>query len=177
MKTILVVAPHPDLAEAVVGAVNPAQYRVVPRATVEEVEPLLVYGLADICIVDIELNSVQGVWFLEKLRRHAPKCPVIIFTGAKQWEWEEEAYLQGAAHVLSKPVRPRLLAALLDRMCAAATPTRVPTVAPAPPAPNRPLEPQSASPTVTSHTLNVLRDFSGILTHSLNAEGMLKQFL
>jgi hypothetical protein len=48
---------------------------------------------------------VQEVWILEKLRRRAPRCPILIYTGAKQWEWEEEAYLHGAAHVLAKPVR------------------------------------------------------------------------
>jgi len=59
---------------------------------------------------------VQGVWVLEKLRRRATRCPLIIYTGAKQSEWEEEAYLQGATHVLAKPVRIRMLSALLDRL-------------------------------------------------------------
>ena len=77
---------------------------------------MLAHGLAEACIVDVELTGVQGIWFLEKLRRKAPKCPVIIYTGAKQSEWEEEAYLQGATHVLTKPVRGRMLDALLDRL-------------------------------------------------------------
>ena len=81
----------------------------------EEAEPLLVHGLADACILDVGLANVQGIWSVEKLRRRAPKCPIIVYTGG-QWEWEEEAYLQGATHVLSKPVRPRMLAALLDRL-------------------------------------------------------------
>jgi len=84
MRSLLVLAAHPDLAEAVRAAVNPAQYRVLHRATFEEAEPLLVHGLAEACIVDVELTNVRGVWSLEKLRRQAPNCPVIIFTGAKQ---------------------------------------------------------------------------------------------
>ena len=116
MKTLLVLAEHPDFAEAIRAGINPEQYRVIARASLEEAEPLLAHGLAEACIVDVELTSVQGIWFLEKLRRKAPRCPVIIYTGAKQPEWEEEAYLQGATHVLTKPVRGRMLTALLDRL-------------------------------------------------------------
>src|SRR5439155_14945323 len=90
--------------------------RVVHRSALEEAEPLLVHGLVDVCILDVDLTNVQGAWSVEKLRRRAPRCPVIIYTQSKQWEWEEEAYLQGAAHVLTKPVRPRMLSALFDRL-------------------------------------------------------------
>src|SRR3954470_5449478 len=102
MKTLLVLAPHPELAESLRTGLSPEQYRIVHRTTVEEAEPLLAHGLANACIVDVELSSVQGVWVLEKLRRRSAKCPLIIYTGVKQSDWEEEAYLQGATHVLTK---------------------------------------------------------------------------
>lgn len=179
MKTLLVLAEHPDFAEAIRGAVNAEQYRLVHRTTLEEAEPLLVHGLADACILDLELANVQGIWSLEKLRRRASKCPIIVFT-AGQWEWEEEAYLQGATHVLTKPVRPRMLSALLERLWSSS----------AGPRSNAPLPPSTAAEVPRSlgnqvstgspaggQTMGVLRDFSGILTHSLDSEGMLKQFL
>ena len=177
MKTLLVLAGHPDFAEAIRAGVNPEQYRVIDRANLDEAEPLLTHGLAEACIVDVELTGVQGVWFLEKLRRKAPKCPFIIYTGAKQPEWEEEAYLQGAAHVLTKPVRARLLAAVLDRLwlSPAVAQTLQPVMTPHPPEAMPLTEKGTASG--AAQTLGVLRDFSGILTHSLNAEAMLKQFL
>ena len=93
-------------------------------------------------------------------------------------EWEEEAYLQGATHVLTKPVRIRMLTALLDRLWAALPPA----VAPARsawrgvrPKPLRPAE--AAAQPGLGQSLGALRGFSAILTHSLDAEGMLKQFL
>ena len=180
MKTLLVLAAHPDFAEAIRAGLNPEQYRIIHRTDLEEAEPLLAHGLAEACIVDVELTSVQGVWFLEKLRRRAPKCPVIIYTGAKQWEWEEEAYLQGATHVLTKPVRARMLARLLDRLWEPRRPGLPPCRPPASrctakSAGRRPS--RLAAPARRLQSLGVLRDFSGILTHSLNAEGMLKQFL
>jgi signal transduction histidine kinase/DNA-binding NarL/FixJ family response regulator len=180
MKTLLVLAQHPELAEAIRAAVNPEQYRVMHRANPEEAEPLLAHGLTDACILDVELTSVQGIWFLERLRRRAPKIPFIIFTGASQWEWEEEAYLQGAMHVLKKPVRARMFNALLERL--GQTPGAI-----QPPAASSatPREGKAASDTTQfalaapgpAASLNVLRDFSGILTHSLDAEAMLREFL
>src|SRR5438105_5060751 len=109
MKTLLVLAQHPEMAEAVRAALNPSHYRVLHRTNLEEAEPLLAHGLVEACILDVELSAIPGVWFLEKLRRRAPTCPFIVYTGASPWEWEEEAYLHGAAHVLAKPVRARLL--------------------------------------------------------------------
>lgn len=177
MKTLLVLAAHPELAESIRASLSPEQYRIVHRATVEEAEPILAHGLANACIVDVELSSVQGVWVLEKLRRRAPKCPLIIYTGAKQWEWEEEAYLQGATHVLTKPVRIRMLTALLDRLWETSAPPVLPT-APGPASEYaRPVGVPAALPPPVFQTLSPLRAFSAILTHSLDAEAMLKQFL
>jgi signal transduction histidine kinase/ActR/RegA family two-component response regulator len=177
MKTLLVLAAHPDFAEAVRAGINPEQYRVIDRTNLDEAEPILAHGLAQACILDIDLTSVQGIWFLEKLRRIAPRCPVIIYTGAKASEWEEEAYLQGATHVLPKPVRGRMLAALLDRLWV--TSAAAPPMQPVPP--RLPEETMKSAERVAVpaaiQTLGVLRDFSGILTHSLDAEGMLNQFL
>ena len=51
-----------------------------------------------------------------------PRKPIIIYTGARKVEWEEQAYLQGATHVLTKPIRSRLLTALLERLWAAPAP-------------------------------------------------------
>jgi signal transduction histidine kinase/ActR/RegA family two-component response regulator len=180
MKTLLVLAPHPELVESLRTGLSPEHYRIVHRTTVEEAEPLLAHGIANACLVDVELSSVQGVWVLEKLRRRAPRCPLIVFTGAKQSEWEEEAYLQGASHVLAKPVRPRMLSALLDRLWetpAAPAPQSSPTSAPTldyskSNVPMLPAPGQSAF-----QSLSPLRGFSAILTHSLDADAMLKQFL
>jgi nitrogen-specific signal transduction histidine kinase/DNA-binding response OmpR family regulator len=181
MKTLLVLAPHPELAEALRAGVNPERYRVIHRVNVEEAEPLLAHGLASACIVDVETTGVQEVWILEKLRRRATKCPVIIYTGAKQWEWEEEAYLQGATYVLTKPLRMRMFTALLDRLWTSQgpaefspAPVSIPTrEAPAPAVMS--LSPSSLQANYQS--LGALRGFSAILTYSLDANAMLKQFL
>jgi len=185
MKTLLVLAQHPEFADTISAALNPEQYRVLHRSNVDEAEPFLAHALADVVILDVDLTGVQGTWLLEKLRRRAPKCPIILYTGARQWEWEEEAYAQGVAHVLSKPVRARTLNVLLERLWTASPTTlALATIASQPilPAPVEIIRPSEVGfpaqpPIGPAHTLGILRDFSGILTHSLNLEAMLKQFL
>src|SRR5688572_7794453 len=175
MKTLLVLAPHPEMSDAVRAALNPEKYRIVHRISIEEAEPLLTRGVLDGCLLDVELTNVQGIWVLEKLRRRMPHCPIIAYATSREWQWEEEAYLQGVSHVLTKPVRPRLLNVLLDRLWTVTLPVRAKTrVAPA-------RASEEGRPLKAAHTasqaLSVLHDFSGILTHSLCADGLLKQFL
>jgi signal transduction histidine kinase/DNA-binding NarL/FixJ family response regulator len=173
MKTLLVLARHPDLAEAIRSALNPDDYRIIHRLDAAEAEPFFHQRLVDGCVFDADLASVQGVWEIEKLRRRLPACPVIVYTSSKAWEWEEEAYLQGVAHVLGKPVRSRLLNAVLDRLWAVSQ-RQAPVLKPV-----RAREPlKEAEPAPREfQALAVFRNLSAILTHSLCAEAMLKQFL
>ena len=177
MKTLLVLAPHPDLVEAIRAGLDPEKYRLVHRPNLDEVEPLLVHGLVDACVLDLELVSVQVVWAMEKLRKWGPGCPIIVYVGEQAWEWQEECYLKGANHVLVKPMRPRLLAAVLDHLWP--TTTKSAGTMPA----SFPIEtaassgPNYSAPHQSVQTLAILRSFSGILTHSLHAESMLQEFL
>ncbi|MGH7952188.1 MAG: ATP-binding protein [Limisphaerales bacterium] len=186
MKTILALSNHPAFAETIRAGLNPEQYRVVHRLDADEAEPLLVHGLITACILDTDLMDVELVWAVERLRRRDPKLAIIAYTAYSESAWEEEAFLHGLTHILTKPVRTRLLASLLERL---ETAPQIPV--------QRPIIPNAPSPLPSAQislfrqseisppgrfvnaaqTLDVLRDFSSILTHSLNAEPMLKQFL
>ena len=177
MKTLLVLAPHPEMADAVRGALDPERYRLIHRISLEEADPLLARGTLDGCILDVELTNVQGVWILERLRRRLPDLPILVYTSAKDWQWEEEAYLHGVSHVLNKPVRPRTLNALIERLWSNPAASRTER-RPAPPARVAPeTRLMSAAPPSTESTLAAMRDFSGILTHSLDAGALLREFL
>ena len=182
MKTILVLTPNPEFADTLRTGLNPEQFRVVHRVSLEEAEPLLAHGLTHACILDLDLSNVQGIWVVEKLRRRNPKCPLLVVTDSKQSEWEEEAYLKGVTHVLTKPVRVRMLTALLDRLFAEAALSPTPPVVPSSPVQISSDTTQffAQSPAMlagSSQTTEVLRDFSSILTHSLDSAALLKQFL
>src|SRR4029079_17793903 len=82
-------------------------------------------------------------------------------------------------HVLAKPVRIRMLTALLERLEPTATPAEplsLPEPVPLQPA-ARPAEPIASTPLQLNQSLGALRGFSAILTHSLDGNAMLKQFL
>ena len=178
MKTILVLSSHPGFAEAIRAGLDAARYRVVQRLTVDEAEPLLAHGLVAACVLDADLLDVEIVWVVDRLRRHDARTLVIVYTSASESAWEEEAFLHGVTHILTKPVRSRLLNNLLERPGNALAQRSVP-VAPLPPQNSFFRAPETAPirSVNSSSTLDVLRDFSSILTYSLNAEAMLKQFL
>jgi signal transduction histidine kinase len=174
----LVLSSHPDFAETVRESLDPAQYRVVHRLNVDEAEPLLVHGLTAACVLDSDLLDVDSIWAIERFRRFDAKTPIIACSSDNRPEWEDEAYLRGVTHVVTKPVRRRLLNSLLERLWSAPAAPH-PTSPPRPPvSPGRPAELPAAGRFVNAgQTLDTLRDFSSILTHSLDAEAMLKQFL
>ncbi len=182
MKSILVLSSHPDFAEAIRASLNSEQYRVVHRHTVEEGEPLLVHGLIAACVLDADLMGVECVWIIERLRRRDARTPIIAYAEMPQSDWEEEAFLRGVTQVLTKPVRPRLFNSILDRLWSQPASLPAAPVMPAAAGPSA-FARMAVDPMATARlanaaqTLNVLRDFSSIMTHSLDAEAMLKQFL
>jgi signal transduction histidine kinase len=177
VRTLLVLAEHPELAESIRAALNPGEFRVVHRLSLEEAEPLLVHGLVHACVLDMDAVGAQAIWMIEKIHRRLARLPLIIYSSQKTWEWEEEAYLKGVSHILNKPVRPRMLSTVLARLWNSAAPAVV--------AKSNALVADASvnvgenNPrAVNAHqTWEVLRDFSAILTHSLDADAMLLQFL
>ena len=59
MKTILVLASHPELAEALRSSLDPARYRIVHRLNSDEAEPLLDHALVHVCVIDSEVAETQ----------------------------------------------------------------------------------------------------------------------
>ena len=160
MKTLLVLAAHPDLAEAIRAAVSPERYRIIHRVNIDDAEPFTTRGLVDLCFVDAELTGVQAIWLLEKVRRRLPQAALVVCSSVRTPEWEEEAYLQGAVHVLAKPLRPRLLNSVLDRLRASGSPMPSPGLAPRVQTPVRPSigpvsTPQSASAAIIIRSIRL----------------------
>ena len=153
---------------------DPVKFQLITKDAISEAEFLLSRGAIDATILDVELTDTRAIRLIEELKGLAPGCPILIYAGEKQWEWEEDAYLLGVEHVLTKPVRGKLLNTLLDRLF------------PSPRNPAKQLVPihSAAIETVAQRpyvepvrALEALRRFSSILTHSLDASGLLKQFL
>ena len=173
MKTLLVLAKESGLPAAIRAVLDPERYRIVAQSEVWEAEALLRQGTIDGCVLDADLTNIRPIRAIEQLLRAMPRCPIIVYAAATQWEWEEEAYLLGVKHVLAKPVRAQLFNALLERLGRDEGTAAESFTEPAPTTEPRTLEPVRGQ----VRTLQVLRDFSGVLTHSLCSEALLKQFL
>jgi signal transduction histidine kinase/DNA-binding NarL/FixJ family response regulator len=174
MKTLLIISPNNGLAAAVRATLDSSRYRIIDHDGLREDELRLMGASIDLCVLDADLTTVEPIRTIERMRRLLPRCPLILYASDSHSSWEEDAYLLGVSHVLSKPVRGRLLNSLLDRLFAAPTPQ---AEKPAP-APRPRLEEKRASEArVAGGMLELLRSSSSILCHSLNTESLLKEFL
>ena len=173
MRTVLVIAPNPALAAAVRQALAPERYRVIEQTDLREDELLLTASAVDACILDVDLTSIEPIRQVERLRRALPQCPLLLYASDSQWSWEEDAYLLGVNHILSKPVRARLLNSLLEGVLKAPPPAEARAAEP----PRSEYRPASDPGRISTRTLETLRSYSSILSHTLCAEAMLREFL
>lgn len=173
MKTVLVIAARSGLGAAVKEILGAAEYSVICHEQVWEAQSLLVQGLIDLCVLDAELTDIQPIRIIRDIRRLHPPCPVVIYASAKQWEWEEEAYLLGVENILAKPVRGGLLLAVLSRLWGRRPAPDSPPRKPSPPEPAPVAEPRPSP----ERTLRVLSELSDILAHSLSSDSLLRECL
>jgi signal transduction histidine kinase len=171
MRTLLVISSQSTFAAAISAVLDSTRFQVIVKDTVREAGFLLSRGAIDTTIVDVEQLGANALRSLEEARTCAPGCPIIIYSGDIQWQWEEDAYLLGVTHVLDKPVRGKLLNTLLARLFPEPEANVVPTA-------QVPVsEPAGARYNEGMRSLEALRRFSGVLAHSLDANALLKQFL
>jgi nitrogen-specific signal transduction histidine kinase/DNA-binding NarL/FixJ family response regulator len=176
MNTLLVIAPDSTLSAAIRAALDPERYRVLEHNAVREDELRVIASTIDACIFDADLTTVEPIRAIERLRRVLPVCPIILYASESHWTWEEDAYLLGVSHILSKPVRGRLLYSLLERLLAGKS--RALEVRPAQLPRPRPQEQRAAEAVpLPGRMLQMLRNSSSILCHSLSAEPLLREFL
>lgn len=173
MRTLLVVTKQPTLAHAIQAVLDPAKFQFITKEAVNEAELLLTRGAIDATILDLELTDTRAIRIIEELKNFAPNAPIVVYAGEKAWEFEEDAYLLGVAHVLNKPVRGKLLINLLDRMFPDDELVKAPVAIR-----QASIETATLRPYVDQvRALEAMRRFSGILTHSLDSTALLKQFL
>jgi signal transduction histidine kinase/DNA-binding NarL/FixJ family response regulator len=176
VKTVLVIAPNSALAAAVRHVLAPERYRIVENTDVrEDVLRLTAYSI-DACVIDVDLTTIEPIRHIERLRLVLPQCPMILYASDSQRGWEEDAWLLGVNHILRKPVRAHLLNSLLDRLFNPGGPpeTRAAATAIRPRVETNPLLDSGRIP---ARMLELLRKYSSILSHTLNAESMLREFL
>jgi signal transduction histidine kinase len=174
MRTLLILSKLRAFPAAVEAAADISKYQLIVKEDPRAAESLLARGAIDAVILDLELTDIHAIRLIEQVRQAAPGTPLIVVTAARQWEWEEDAFLLGVSHVITKPIRAKLLNHLLDRIFL--EPPAIPRPEPAAGAPSS--GPRSSTGSgVHFNALEALRNFSGILTHSLKPQALLREFL
>src|SRR4051794_16520396 len=116
MRTLLVVTQQAATATAFASTLDAAQFQLIVKEDVADAEFLLTRDAIDAAILDLDLTDARATRAIQQLKSFAPGCPILVYATTKQWEWEEDAYLQGVQHVLTKPIRGKLLSTLLNRL-------------------------------------------------------------
>ncbi len=160
MRTILVIASQASFAHAIEAALNAERYRLISKEDVSAAGALLTRAAVDVVVLDLETTDAAAMRMISTIREMAPGCPLFVYADAADRTWEEQAYLLGVSHFLSRPVRAKLLINLLDRMVTEVSEEAI-TLAPA--------LFQPAVSQINSRALEPLRRFSSLLVHSLDA--------
>jgi len=196
MKTLLLLSKLRTFPTAIEAAADFSKYKIIVKEDLRAAGPLLERGAIDAMLLDLELTDANAICLIEEARKAAPGTPILVACAEKHWDWEEDAFLLGVSHVISKPIRGRLLNNLLERVFqspshGAPREQALQVLAPGPllqgggaeahlHAPHRlhPIHPLS-SPNAANllNPLEALRKFSGVLTHSLQPEALLREFL
>jgi two-component system OmpR family response regulator len=80
MTTILVIDDEPGVRDLLQDALSGAGYRVQSATNGADGLDQLRRRSADLCIVDVNMPTMNGFEFLEKLRAHDAKTPVLMLT-------------------------------------------------------------------------------------------------
>ena len=103
MTTILIVDDEPGVRDLLQDALSNAGYVVRCAANGADGLDQLRRGSADLCVVDINMPTMNGFEFLEKLRVHDTKTPVLMLTARDSSADVEHGLRVGADDYVRKP--------------------------------------------------------------------------
>lgn len=112
---ILVVDDDRSLVELVRMRLEAANYEVATASSAEEAQEAAKAQLFDLSIVDLKLDSEDGISVMEKLHSIQPEMPVVILTAHGSIESAVEAMRKGAYSFLTKPFESRDLLLQIEK--------------------------------------------------------------
>lgn len=103
MATILVVDDEPGVRDVLQDALEAAGHDVVTAANGAEGLDQLRRNHADLCVLDINMPTVNGFEFVERLRESGDKTPVLMLTARDSSGDVERGLRLGADDYVKKP--------------------------------------------------------------------------
>jgi two-component system CheB/CheR fusion protein len=114
----LVVDDAPDVTEMLSFALRYAGYEVVPAFSGEQALREASAGSFDVVVSDIGMPGMSGYELAERLRGldDYRQTPLIAVTGFSMYDDRDRALASGFNAFVNKPVNPRDLIALIERL-------------------------------------------------------------
>jgi len=103
VTTILIIDDEPGVRDLLQDALGNAGYQVQCATNGADGLDQLRRRSADLCIVDINMPTMNGFEFLEKLRAHDAKTPVLMLTARDSGDDVERGLRVGADDYVRKP--------------------------------------------------------------------------
>jgi two-component system OmpR family response regulator len=103
MTTVLVVDDEPGVRDLLCDALRIAGYETETAANGVEAFEMLHRHRADLCIVDINMPSMNGFEFLSKLREHDTETPVLMLSARDSNDDVAQGLRYGADDYVRKP--------------------------------------------------------------------------
>jgi len=103
VTTILIIDDEPGVRDLLQDALGNAGYHVECATNGADGLDQLRRRTADLCIVDINMPTMNGFEFLEKLRAHDAKTPVLMLTARDSGDDVERGLRVGADDYVRKP--------------------------------------------------------------------------
>jgi len=121
IPVVLVVEDHESSAEGYAQLLSGAGYRVLRAKNGYEALAEVARAAPSIILLDLKLPKLDGWDLLSRLKADAPvsSVPIVVITGDSLPTHHEMALSRGAAAVLSKPIDPgQLLAVVREHLSA-----------------------------------------------------------
>ena len=103
MKKILVVDDEPDVGELLKDFLQAAGYHILLARDAQTGFQLLEAERPDAVLLDIVMPKVDGLEFLQRIKKTYPETIVVMMSGLQNEEIAREAIRQGAYEYLTKP--------------------------------------------------------------------------
>lgn len=179
MVHILVITESSDFTESLRVVLSEKHFRLHSCPDPSNAVALLKTALARVCLLDAGSDPGAALGILGRIRESAPSVAVVVCCDQDDRQWEEDAYLKGADFILRKPLRGALLERVLEKYDTSPHPRQpeAPRGQPAADAPGR-MGPLSArTENLPASALEIMRDFSRILSYSLDLKSFVHQFI
>jgi DNA-binding NtrC family response regulator len=112
---VLIVEDEPRMRQLLIDVLPDMGFQVAAARTAEQAAAMLRENDADILMLDLNLPVMDGMTFLEQLRRDRPTMPVIILTGFGSLEDAKRAIRMDVVEFLTKPAHLGEIESALDR--------------------------------------------------------------